>query len=174
VAKARDPLGPLLDMNHGRWTLGRMQALAGELRRAGIPVTALSETTRVTEQGTVERDLVLCHSCEGTCCTAMEIAITRADAKRLADNLGVPLRKLPLIPPTGEENEVDDVYGYLGKDGRPCPYWAAGRCTVHGFRPDVCRAFGLWACADSGTFVPRADLIRPRGKRAAKPQATPG
>jgi hypothetical protein len=155
MAKKRDPIGPLMDLNVGHHPLVRLQRLANGMRAGKLPLAALNEVTEVDEAtGVVTRMMALCGHCTGTCCSRLRIPITRGDAARLAKNLQTTVRKLPLLPAEGTEDEPEDLAGYLSKGAGPCPFFDRG-CTVHGFRPDVCRTFGLHACIGAGTFAPR-------------------
>lgn len=156
MAKKRDPIGPLMDLNVGHHPQVRLQRLANAMRAGRLPLAALNETVEVDEAtGIVTRMMALCGHCTGSCCSRLRIPITRSDAARLAKNLGTTVRKLPLLAPEGTEDEPEDLAGYLSKGAGPCPFFDRG-CTVHGFRPDVCRTFGLHACIGAGTFVARA------------------
>lgn len=160
MPRSRDPLGPLMDLNVGHLPQVALQRLANRLRAAKIPLDALDEHAAVDPaSGTVTRMLALCQACAGGCCSSLRVPITRSDARRLARHLGVQARALPLHPPDGDEDEPDDLAGYLTHGDRPCPYFDRG-CTVHVARPDVCRSFGLHGCMRAGTFVPRARLAR--------------
>jgi len=155
MAKKRDPIGPLMDLNVGHHPLIRLQRLANAMRAGKVPLSGLTERTEVDDaSGTVTRMLSLCGHCRGTCCS-LRVPISGADARRLARHLGTTVARLPLHPPEGGEDEPEDTAGYLSKGDRPCPYFDRG-CTVHAARPDVCRAFGLHACIGAGTFTPRA------------------
>lgn len=163
MAKKRDPIGPLMDLNVGVQPLTRLHKLANAMRAGGVPLAALAETTTVDEQtGVVTRMMALCGHCSGPCCSTLRIPITRSDARRLAQNLKTTVAKLPLLPLDGLEEEPDDLAGYLSKGASPCAYFDRG-CTVHGFRPDVCRSFGLNACVGTGSFVPLRRPTRPAG-----------
>lgn len=165
MAKKRDPIGPLMDLNVGRHPQPRLQRLANAMRDGKVPLTALDETVTVDEHsGVVTRMMALCGHCQGPCCSTLRIPITKSDAKRLAENLGISVRRLPLLGKDGLEEEQDDLAGYLSKGASPCPYFDRG-CTVHSFRPDVCRSFGLHHCIGTGSFVPLKRL------RAAAPEA---
>lgn len=164
MPSARDPIGPLLDLNRSRIPVDRLNGLAAKIRRAKLSLTVLTETVEVDPSGVVTSNMELCRHCVGTCCQELRIPITRADAKRLAANLGVRVRDLPLLPTPEDldQEELDtgtDVAGYLSHGEGPCPYFH-GRCTVHAFRPDVCRNYGLHACALEGTFKPAQIKIR--------------
>ncbi len=155
MAKKRDPIGPLMDLNVGHHPQVRLQKLANAMRVGKLPLAALNEATSVDEAtGVVTRMMALCGHCTGTCCSRLRIPITREDAARLAKNLGTTVRKLPLLAPDGIEEEQDDLAGYLSKGAGPCPFFNKG-CTVHAFRPVVCRTFGLSACIGAGTFIAR-------------------
>lgn len=163
MAKKRDPLGPLMDLNVGHHPQVRLQRLANGMRSGRVPLAALGEVTEVDEAtGVVTRMMALCGHCTGSCCSRLRIPITHADAARLAKNLGTTVRRLPLLAPEGGEEEDGEVAGYLSKGEGPCPFFDRG-CTVHTFRPVVCRTFGLHACIGAGTFV----------ARAARPNALP-
>jgi hypothetical protein len=156
MAKKRDPIGPLMDLNVGGHPHVRLQRLANAMRAARVPLAALAEATEVDEgTGVVTRMMALCGHCAGSCCRGrLRIQITHSDAARLAKNLGTTVRKLPLLAADGTEDEPEDLAGYLSKGQAPCPFFDKG-CTVHGFRPDVCRTFGLHACIGAGTFAAR-------------------
>jgi hypothetical protein len=152
MAKKRDPIGSLMILNVGHHPHVALQRLANRMRAGKVPLAALGETVSVDEEtGVVTRMMALCGHCSGPCCSTLRIPISRADARRLARNLGTTLPRLPLLPAEGTEDEPEDTAGYLTKGDRPCPYFDRG-CTVHAFRPDVCRTFGLHAC----TVQPRS------------------
>ena len=154
MAKKRDPIGPLMDLNVGHHPLTRLQKLANAMRVGDVPLSALAETTTVDEQtGVGTRMMAMCGHCTGPCCSTLRIPITVADARRLAKNLGTTVARLPLLPPDDLEEEPEDLAGYLSKGASPCPFFRRG-CSVHAFRPDVCRGFGLHACIGTGSFVP--------------------
>lgn len=154
MAKKRDPIGPLMDLNVGRHPLTRLQRLANAMRAGGVPLTGLDEAVTVDGQtGVVTRMMALCGHCTGPCCSTLRIPITISDAKRLAKNLETTVARLPLLARDGLEEEQDDLAGYLSKGASPCPYFDRG-CSVHSFRPDVCRSFGLHHCIGTGSFVP--------------------
>ncbi len=158
MAKKRDPIGPLMDLNVGRHPLTRLQKLANAMRAGGVPLAALDEQTTIDEDtGIVTRMMALCGHCTGPCCSTLRIPITRSDARRLARNLETTVPRLPLLPVEGSEDEPDDLAGYLSKGASPCPYFKSG-CSVHSFRPDVCRSFGLHHCIGTGSFVPLGRL----------------
>jgi len=153
MAKKRDPIGPLMDLNVGVQPMTRLHKLANAMRAGGVPLAALSETTTVDEQsGVITRMMALCGHCSGPCCSTLRIPITRSDARRLAQNLKTTVARLPLLAKDGLEEEAEDLAGYLSKGASPCPYFDRG-CSVHAFRPDVCRSFGLNACIGTGSFV---------------------
>lgn len=154
MAKKRDPIGTLMDLNVGRHPQPRLQRLANAMRAGNVPLEALNETTTIHEQtGVVTRMMALCGHCQGPCCSTLRIPITISDAKRLAANLNTTVKRLPLLGKDGLEEEQDDLAGYLSKGASPCPYFDRG-CSVHSFRPDVCRSFGLHHCIGTGSFVP--------------------
>jgi hypothetical protein len=154
MAKKRDPIGTLMDLNVGRHPQPRLQRLANAMRAGKVPLTALDETTTVDAQtGVVTRMMALCGHCQGPCCSTLRIPITISDAKRLAQHLNTTVKRLPLLAKDGLEEEQDDLAGYLSKGASPCPYFDRG-CSVHSFRPDVCRSFGLHHCIGTGSFVP--------------------
>ena len=168
MAKKRDPIGPLMDLNVGRHPLTRLQRLANAMRAGGVPLAALDENVTIDEHtGVVTRMMALCGHCQGPCCSTLRIPITRSDAKRLAKNLETTVTRLPLLPLDGLEEEQDDLAGYLSKGASPCPYFDRG-CRVHSFRPDVCRSFGLHHCIGTGSFVPLARVVS-RGPAQAAP-----
>ncbi len=161
MARPRAPIGPLLDLNLPRVSVDKLNALSTRIQQAGLPNTVLSERVEVDEQGRVTRMMELCRHCQGICCASLRIPITRNDARRLAEATGVSMRSLPLLPPTGEEDPEEHVYGYLSQGESPCPYFDKG-CSVHEHRPDVCRGFGLMACAGAEVFRPLESLVRRR------------
>ena len=114
----------------------------------------LDETARVDERGVVTRLMALCQHGHGECCGTLNIPITKRDAKRLAEGLGRSVRSLPLLPLDGDEDSDLDYAGYLSRGDSPCPFFARG-CSVHEHRPDVCRSFGLLACASTQSFRAR-------------------
>lgn len=168
MARPRDPLGSLMNLNVGHLPQVVLQRLANRMRAAKVTPAALAEQTTVdAETGVVTRMLTLCQACTGACCSSLRIPITRSDARRLARHLRTTTRGLGLVPPAGTEDEPDDLAGYLTLGDRPCRFFDRG-CTVHAARPDVCRTFGLHACMKAETFVPLVQLRRP----ARAPRAT--
>lgn len=154
MTRPRDPIGPLLDLQPPRVRVEQLQVLATKIRRAKLPLAVLDETARVDERGVVTRMMALCQHCHGECCGTLNIPITKRDAKRLAEGLGRSVRSLPLLPLDGDEDSDLDYAGYLSRGDSPCPFFALG-CSVHEHRPDVCRSFGLLACASTQSFRAR-------------------
>lgn len=149
-----------MNLNVGHLPQVVLQRLANRLRAAKISADALGEDTTIDPaSGAVTRMFALCGACAGGCCTSLRVPITRDDARRLARHLGTSVRGLRLHPPTGGDDEPEDLAGYLTEGDAPCPHFERG-CTVHVARPDVCRSFGLHACMRAGTFVPAARLVR--------------
>jgi hypothetical protein len=166
MAKKRDPIGALMDLNVGRHPLTRLQRLANAMRAGKVPLAALAETVTVDESsGVVTRMMALCGQCTGPCCSTLRIPITVSDARRLAKNLKTTVARLPLLAKDGLEEEAEDLAGYLSKGASPCPYFQRG-CSVHSFRPDVCRSFGLHHCIGTGSFVPVGRLRAAPGVEA--------
>lgn len=165
VSASRDPIGPLLDMNRGRVPVDKLNALAGKIRRARLSLTVLTERVVVDDRGVVTSEMDLCLHCRGTCCQELRIPITKKDVKRLAAHLDVRPRDVPLLDAPDdlddEEREAlpEGYAGYLSHGEGPCPYFH-GRCTVHEARPEVCRNYGLHACALEGTFQPAEIKVR--------------
>ena len=61
MAKKRDPIGVLMDLNVGRHPQPRLQRLANAMRAGKVPLTALDETVTVDEHtGVVTRMMALC------------------------------------------------------------------------------------------------------------------
>ncbi|MFV8755379.1 YkgJ family cysteine cluster protein [Nannocystaceae bacterium ST9] len=155
MARPRPPLGPLLELKPPSVRVQQLDVLASKLTRAKLPNTVLSEDVQVDAHGTVTRMMALCQHCTGDCCGSLNIPITRRDAKRLAKALGhASTRSLPLLPLDGDEDPDLDYAGYLSRGDSPCPYFDKG-CSVHEHRPDVCRSFGLLACASTQSFRAR-------------------
>lgn len=169
MPRARDPIGPLLDLNRGRVPVDKLNAMAAKLRRHGLPLRVLSEQVVVDDAGVVTSQMDLCAHCQGTCCQELRVPITKADVKRLAAHLEVRPRDIPLLGPPEDMDEeeaatVDDYAGWLTHGEAPCPYFH-GRCTVHEARPIVCRNYGLHACALEGTFKPVQIRLRKKKRR---------
>lgn len=154
MTRPRDPIGPLLDLQPPRVRVEQLQVLATKIRKAKLPLAVLDEAASVDAQGTVTRMMALCHHCAGECCATLNIPITKRDAKRLAAGLGRTLRSLPLLPLDGDEDPDLDYAGYLSRGDSACPFFDRG-CSVHEHRPDVCRSFGLLACASTQSFRAR-------------------
>lgn len=154
MPRPRAPLGPLLDLKPPTVRLQQLDVLAHKLVRAKLPNTVLSEHVGVDEHGTVTRMMELCQHCTGQCCSTLNIPITRRDAKRLATALGQSVRSLPLLALDGDEDPDLDYAGYLSRGESSCPYFDKG-CSVHQDRPEVCRTFGLMACASTQSFEAR-------------------
>jgi Fe-S-cluster containining protein len=115
-----------------------------------------------------------CVDCTGACCTGWSIGVTRFDAERMAEHLGVSLREVLKsyvdAYPAGElqgktpyqMRHVKDTRYETGSrcvmlkvteiDGNP-----QGRCSIYEARPDVCRAFSASNCEE---FVPVRNLHR--------------
>lgn len=61
---------------------------------------------------------------------------------KVIDGLIMPILKL--IPDTGAASGVDGTPGADGEKGKVCPYLGADdRCTIHAFRPGICRLYPL-------------------------------
>ena len=147
-------MGPLLDRNLGRVPVGKLQALAARVKKARLHLDVFNENVTVDPQtGVVTHAMDLCHHCTGQCCASLVIPITKKDRRRLASHLGVKPREVALLPLDGDEDD-DTLAGYLSQGDGPCPYFDKG-CSVHPGRPDVCRGFGLLACANAGVFQAR-------------------
>lgn len=99
-----------------------------------------------------------CHDCEGCydCCTGMgeSIILDPLDVHRLAVNL----KKTPesLMEKELELNAADgNILPHLRMTGREerCIFLnEKGRCSIHGFRPGICRLFPLGRFYENGSF----------------------
>lgn len=99
-----------------------------------------------------------CNGCEGCskCCTGMgsSIVLDPLDVYELTTNLQVTFDEL--VNYSLELNIVDGVIlpniKMTGKKGR-CSFLSdTGRCTVHEFRPGICRLFPLGRIYEDGSF----------------------
>lgn len=99
-----------------------------------------------------------CHGCEGCsqCCRGMgnSIILDPLDVYRLARGLQ---KELPeLIGVAVELNVVDGVILpnlTMGGEEEACTFLnEAGRCSIHAFRPGICRLFPLGRYYENGSF----------------------
>jgi Fe-S-cluster containining protein len=95
-----------------------------------------------------------CVDCTGACCTGWSIGVTRFDAERMAEHLGVSLREvLKSYVDAYPAGELQGKTPYQTEiEGNP-----QGRCSIYEARPDVCRAFSASNCEE---FVPVRNLHR--------------
>lgn len=99
-----------------------------------------------------------CHDCEGCydCCTGMgeSIILDPLDVHRLAVNLKKTPESL-----MEKELELDAADGNIlphlrmtGREERCIFLNEKGRCSIHGFRPGICRLFPLGRFYENGSF----------------------
>lgn len=99
-----------------------------------------------------------CHGCEGCsqCCRGMgnSIILDPFDVYRLADGLQKGLSEL--IGTTIELNVVDGVILpnlSMSGQGEACAFLnESGRCSIHAYRPGICRLFPLGRYYENGSF----------------------
>lgn len=99
-----------------------------------------------------------CHGCDGCskCCQGMgnSIVLDPLDTYRLSCGL-----KKPLADFLGEAVELNVVDGVIlpnlrmAGDSEACSFLnAQGRCSIHAFRPGICRLFPLGRYYENGSF----------------------
>uniref|UniRef100_UPI0040574F0D YkgJ family cysteine cluster protein n=1 Tax=Acetatifactor sp. TaxID=1872090 RepID=UPI0040574F0D len=99
-----------------------------------------------------------CHGCQGCsqCCRGMgsSIILDPLDGYRLAKGLGKGLAEL--IGTSVELNVVDGVILpnlRMAGEEEACSFLdAQGRCSIHEFRPGICRLFPLGRYYENGSF----------------------
>jgi Fe-S-cluster containining protein len=79
-----------------------------------------------------------CTQC-ANCCRSLEVAVTEADAARLASGIDVPLDAIATIYVDREAGQAVEEWGVMR--GRPCPFLNGKLCSVYAHRPDACRIF---------------------------------
>jgi Fe-S-cluster containining protein len=88
--------------------------------------------------------------CCGICCSKYQAYLARGEAQKLADGLGIPLRKF-LDDYTDPRWPGSDTY-LLKHAAEACVFLerkndgTIGLCRIHDFKPDVCRQ---WAAGSS-------------------------
>lgn len=109
-----------------------------------------------------------CTMC-GTCCRCYTVLATIYDLARIRRETGLPFREFVSFYPVGAVSDApDDLYLHTRKgkflpglkrvDGG-CVFLQEGRCSIHPFKPNVCRLFPLdlkWD--EEGEFS--AELVR--------------
>lgn len=99
-----------------------------------------------------------CHGCEGCskCCQGMgsSIILDPLDVYNLTTNLGQSMEQL--LATALELNVVDGVILpnlRMSGDKEQCAFLnEEGRCSIHGFRPGICRLFPLGRYYENGGF----------------------
>lgn len=99
-----------------------------------------------------------CHGCEGCskCCQEMgsSIILDPLDVYNLTTNLGQSMEQL--LATALELNVVDGVILpnlRMSGDKEQCAFLnEEGRCSIHGFRPGICRLFPLGRYYENGSF----------------------
>lgn len=99
-----------------------------------------------------------CHGCEGCskCCQGMgsSIILDPLDVYNLTTNLGQSMEQL--LATALELNVVDGVILpnlRMSGDKEQCAFLnEEGRCSIHGFRPGICRLFPLGRYYENGSF----------------------
>lgn len=99
-----------------------------------------------------------CHGCEGCsqCCRGMgnSIILDPLDAYRLSSGLQKPFQDF--VGVAVELNVVDGVILpnlRMAGEGEACTFLSAeGRCSIHSFRPGICRLFPLGRYYENGSF----------------------
>lgn len=99
-----------------------------------------------------------CHGCEGCfdCCTGMgeSIILDPLDVYRLSEGLGKAPEKLmedELVLDAADGNILPHLR-MRGRDERCVFLNETGRCSVHPFRPGICRLFPLGRFYENGGF----------------------
>ena len=99
-----------------------------------------------------------CHGCEGCskCCQGMgsSIVLDPLDVYQLTTNLGQTIEEL--LADALELNVVDGVILpnlRMAGDKEQCTFLnEEGRCSIHSFRPGICRLFPLGRYYENGSF----------------------
>lgn len=97
-----------------------------------------------------------CGDCAGcfTCCTGMgqSIIVDPLDVHMLKTNLGMTFEEL--LKENLELNVVDGIIlpNLRMGEGDACTFIKNGRCSIHPFRPGVCRLFPLGRVYEDGDF----------------------
>lgn len=103
----------------------------------------------------VKADCGDCKGCFACCCGMGEsIVLDPLDVFRLSQGLGQTLEQL-LAGGVALHVEEGLILPHLNMDGagERCAYLnEAGRCSVHGFRPGICRLFPLGRYYENGDF----------------------
>lgn len=121
-----------------------------------VNMEEISDGKRYTRHDMVRAD---CRDCEGcsACCHGMgnTIQLDPMDVYRLSQGLGIGF---PQMLSSFAELGVADgiILPNLRMDGpqEACPLLSAeGRCSIHPFRPGICRLFPLGRLYENGTFT---------------------
>jgi uncharacterized protein len=79
-----------------------------------------------------------CTRC-ANCCRSLDVALTPADADRLAQGINVPLDTILTEYPDHQRGQVMDEWAVMR--GKPCPFLAGTLCSVYAHRPETCRLY---------------------------------
>ena len=78
-----------------------------------------------------------CTQC-ANCCRSLDIYLTEADGKRLADSIDVPLASIV-------DHEQAQRHGEWGMFSRkPCRFLDNNLCTIYSHRPESCRVYPVF------------------------------
>jgi Fe-S-cluster containining protein len=83
-----------------------------------------------------------CQNCYGYCCNAYNITkLMDGEVERIAAYLDIPENDF-------RERFITNLYTHVGesktdwiKKANPCPFWAAGRCSIHEVKPLTCAVY---------------------------------
>lgn len=124
--------------------------------KRNVSLQEISDGRLYNENDMVKAD---CHGCGGcfSCCVGMgnSVILDPCDVYRLQAGLGKGLSRL-LEEGSAELNVVDGVVlpnlKMTGKEERCSFLNREGRCSIHEFRPGVCRLFPLGRYYENGDF----------------------
>lgn len=124
--------------------------------KRNVSLAEISDGRLYGENDMVKAD---CHGCQDCyqCCTGMgrSVILDPYDVFRLHQALGLELKQL-LAEEKAELNVVDGVIlpnlRMAGAEERCAFLDKAGRCSIHGSRPGICRLFPLGRYYENGDF----------------------
>lgn len=123
--------------------------------RRNVSLSEISDGKLYMENDMVKAD---CHGCNGCsdCCRGMgeSIILDPYDAFRLSAGLGRPFADF--LEKEVELNVVDGIILpnlKMAGEGEACAFLnGEGRCTIHAYRPGICRLFPLGRYYEDGAF----------------------
>lgn len=123
--------------------------------KRNVSLTEISDGRLYDENDMVKAD---CHGCQGCsrCCQGMgnSIILDPYDVYRLTVGLNTTMEEL--LKDAVELNVVDGVILpnlKMTGEGEQCSFLnAEGRCSIHAYRPGICRLFPLGRYYENGSF----------------------